>query len=277
MTVHEAPVFTDTGISKLIHDYLDKKREAEGKREIAGGRTWRASKLGSCLKAQYLEFALKQPPTFPDDAKSTKRFEVGDVWGEIFRRWFDGMGLLLHEELALDDPKLDVGAHVDFIIGNGKWKAGIELKSMQSRYFWHRINEGRTEIATDGHLIQAATYDLLSRQQGVTMPWYVVVVSKDDLTIEQSVVREEHREMALQRLHALNTAKALGVAPPCECTDEAAFWGGREWRWCSFYGGSPESRTESKSVKTDEKYANGKAKYKKVFTPDGECCVEAVS
>src|SRR5215469_3757363 len=172
-------------LAQAFDTHLLEKNDQESKRPIAGNATWRASRLGSCMRAQYLEHVLHVEPLIPLDALSLRRFEIGHFWTNQFKRWFEEMGLLLHEEYELHDPSLDIGAHADFIVGNKDWKAGVELKSMQSRYFWYRKKEGSETVASPAHLIQASVYDHLCQQQGINMPWYVITVSKDDLSIHQ--------------------------------------------------------------------------------------------
>lgn len=274
-------------VGRLIEDYLLRKREQEGKRKVAGGRRWRASRLGSCLRAQWLEAVEEREPLVTLKARSLKRYSVGDVWNDTFKRWFDDMHLLIHEEYALSDAELNVGGHVDFIIGNEKiiglmqegdfpppvWRCGIEIKSVHSTYFKYREREDGMETATPSMMVQAATYDVLSRRMGVEMPWVVVCVSKDDLMMGQTVVTEKWRTMALERIQLLNQCLAAGTPPPCECKMEQGLWGGREWRFCDYYAGSQESaETPHKEKVEGEFYKNGKPKYRTVYHPDGECC-----
>ena len=250
-------------ISDLLDAHLLAKRDAEGDRPVAGGMTWRASKLGSCLRQQYLELHLKQPKLEEFDALSLRRFEVGHQWGRQFARWFRDMGYDVEEEVELYNAALDVGAHGDFVVRGPGFKVGIELKSVNSRWFWRRTNDGEMTTASPDHMMQAATYQLLT---GHEFPWMVLSVSKDDLTMIQDVVTDEHCNIAMHRLAILNGAKATGVPPPCTCLDD---W---RWRYCGFYSGSDESKKTQHSEKTGELYANGKPKYRKAYKPDGECC-----
>lgn len=234
-------------ISAMLDAHLLAKREAEGEREIAGKCTWRASKLGSCLRAQYLEFFLKRPKFEEFDALTLRKFEVGHQWGRQFEEWFDRM-FDAHEvktEVELSDSSLDIGGHADFIVVNKDGPLGIELKSVNSRWFWYRAREKET-TASPEHMMQAAVYSLLTLNQ---FPWIVLTVSKDDLTMEQDVVTEEHRRAALDKLELLNGAKLGGDPPQCTCLT------GWEWKYCGYYAG------------------NRKAPYMKGAKPDGDCCV----
>ena len=238
---------TIPNISKLLYDHLIAKNKAEGERPVAGSMTWRASKLGSCLRAQYLEFYLKRPFLEEFDALSLRRFEVGHQWGRTFEEWFLEMGFGVRLEQELFDPALDIGGHADFILTGGlDVKLGVELKSVNSKWFWYRAREKET-TASPEHMMQAAVYSLLT---GNEFPWIVLTVSKDDLTIEQDVVTDEHRRLARERINILNAVKRPGVLPPpCTCKDD---W---QWKYCPYYAG------------------DRKAAKQKGAKPDGECCV----
>jgi len=235
-------------ISALLDAHLLAKREAEGDRLVAGGATWRASKLGSCLRAQYLEFFLKRPKLAEFDALTLRKFEVGHQWGRQFEEWFTNLGFTVYPEQELHDASLDIGGHADFILHNPETdvKLGVELKSVNSRWFWFRTKEKET-TASPEHMMQTAVYSLLTNNK---FPWIVLTVSKDDLTMEQDVVTDEHRAAALNRLTVLHAAKEGKIAPPvCTCL------GGWSWKYCGYYAG------------------DRKAAKQKGAKPDGECCV----
>lgn len=235
-------------ISSLLDSHLLAKNKAEGDRPVAGGMTWRASKLGSCLRAQYLEFYLKQPKIVPMDALSLRRFEIGHSWGRQFAQWFRDLGYRVSEEIELHDSSLDVGGHADFVIskydGDKHRPTGVELKSVNSKWFWYRTREKET-TASPEHMMQAAVYSLLTAN---AYPWIVLTVSKDDLTMQQDVVTEQHRQLAIDRIDTLNSAVSFNEIPPCTCLD------GWEFKYCSYYEG-------------DVKEAR-----KKGAKPDGKCC-----
>jgi len=240
---------TDTlaipNISNLLDAHLLAKRDMEGERKVAGGMTWRASKLGNCLRQQYLQFHLKRQPLHKDSALSLRRFEVGHQWNHQFAEWFADLGFDVYQEEEFSDSTLDIGGHADFTLINDEVKFGVELKSVNSKWFWYRTKEKET-TASPEHMMQAAVYEILT---GREYPWVVLTVSKDDLTMQQDVVTEEHCALALERLKILDQAKAIGIPPPCTCKDD---W---EWKFCPYYAG-------------DEKAARAKG-----AKPQGECCV----
>lgn len=242
-------------IATLVDSHLLDKHEREGKRPVTGGATFRASRLGACLRAQYLEAVVKAPPIVPITALTLRKFMAGDVYEEQFKQLFQEMGLLLDEQIELYDAELDVGANADFIIGDSEWKLGVECKSMNSMYFWYRTKESAPTTASLPHLLQAGMYNELCRRQGHDFEWVVMPVSRDDCYNTQDLVTQEHRAMALDRLATLRYAKETGQAPSCECNDPNAPWGGREWKWCPFYRGTDAS-----------------TKQKRNAHPDGPCC-----
>lgn len=217
-------------ISALLDQHLLAKRDAEPDRAISGGATWRASKLGSCLRQQYLEFCLKQPKLDEFSAQTLRRFEVGHQWGRQFAVWLADLGFEVQEEVELHDADLDIGAHVDFIITKDGQTTGIELKSVNSAWFSYR-DKAKETTASPENMMQAACYDILSRKQGRAHPWIVLTCSKDDLRMNQDEVTQAHRDLAEQTLRQLNAAKISGKPPECTCLD------GWVWKYCGFYEG----------------------------------------
>lgn len=234
MTVYEPPALVIPDLYALINTHLRTQYEAEQEREIVAGKTWRGSKLGYCLRRQYLEFGVKQPKLRGVSDTTLRKWAVGKIWGEAYLRWYSEMGLVLAEEAEMYADDLDVGAHADFILGSERWQCGVEVKSVHSAYFWYRKKNKET-TATFENMMQGAIYDILKRREGVTIPWLVQPTSKDDLFSTQDLVTEKHRKEALRRLEALNTALRTGEAPPCTCLDPKGEWGGGGWKMCDYY------------------------------------------
>jgi len=227
--------------------------EFEAQREIAGGRKWRASLLGSCLRRQYIELVEKRPYP-PVDARTQRIFQVGHLTGELIGKALKSAGILLEEELALDDEEWDIGAHVDFLIGgpvqNGDGDPfsqairervrqmfsdplpviGVELKSKSSKSFWWAKKKNEP-VAGENQLIQAATYDVLARKKNLHVDrWVVLSVSKDDLSMAEDYVTEEHRRKVMRRLMLLNNATEARDLP-CDCL---ITWNGKGWMYCPY-------------------------------------------
>lgn len=270
-------------LSTMLDEHLLAKAAAEGDREVTGGATWRASRIGSCLKQQYLEFHLKQPKVNDFDAQSLRRFEVGHSWSRQFAKWFEEMGFSVQEEVEFYDEELDLGAHADFILdredpelpGRIIQRLGVELKSVNSRAFWH------DDKAPIENMLQAACYDILYRKKGLSRSqvctWLVLRVSKDDLTMNQHLVTEHHRDMAMERLEILNTAKKTGVAPPCTCTEGDDPW---HYKYCGY---APQEAADDfarriknwKSAVTRWEKKNDDSPKPERPEAEFECCVEA--
>lgn len=237
-----------------VPGFLDAFYEAKANegRGVAGGMSWRASRLGWCPRAQYLESILKQPQP-PVDARTARIFQVGHLTARLFAEAFSEAGILLAEELPLSDKVLDLGGHVDFVVG-GPIKndnsplsralieafgdsslptVGVELKSKQSKSFWWAKKKGEP-VADVGQRMQAAAYSILAERVHYDVDrWVVLSASKDDLTIAETPVLEEDRQRALDRLALLNYAKEQQdpYALPCVCLTE---WGGRMRDYCSY-------------------------------------------
>lgn len=262
MTVTQAP-----SIQGMLDSYLLARREFDGNRETAEGALWRASNIGMCLRRQWME-AMKIPHTNEPDARSLRRFLIGDVTAEALLKAFWHLGVLRHpevpwgEELAMYDPELRVGGHVDAIIG-GKIEApgedvkeetrkflvyvrtklteaygpelpmtGVEFKTTNSRSWWHAAKQNRP-VAGEHQILQAATYDILaqSTQKVQVDRWVIACVSKDDCMIDEAGVTLGHKQKVLKRLEILNSAYDNGVVPDCECGE---MWGGKAVDWCAY-------------------------------------------
>jgi hypothetical protein len=272
--VNDAP-----DISALIDKHLQERWAKEAAEHKPSGRKWTASGLGGCLRAQYLSRHVGVKARRKPDNKARKRWDVGKMWHAKFGEWFDEMKVLESAELDLSDAELDIAAFADFVVADvaGYWRCGIELKSVQSRTFWHRATYAKT-VAKYENMMQSAMYSILARRKGMNLSgWLVVSVSKDDLTIEQDEVTDEHRTEALRRLEILRNSAATETAPDCTCLDVDAFGeGGWNWRWCDHYQGSEDSRTKQTEAPSGEVYKTGERKGQpkmvKKYVPDGPCC-----
>jgi len=247
----------DLSLADVLDIYFTTLGDVDAHRPVAGGRTWRGSLLGSCLRRQYIQ-AVEHRPLPLVDARTQRVFQVGHLTGRLIGEAFQALGILLEEELPLSDDELDIGAHVDFLIG-GPIQApgsddrllvtvrerlrarygpelpriGVELKSKNSKSFWWAAKKKET-VAGDHQLIQAACYDVLARRHGVPVDrWAVLSVSKDDLTLAEDHVTDWHRAQVVERLTALNKAKVAQdpSSLPCSCLTD---WGGKGWKYCPY-------------------------------------------
>lgn len=247
------PTLTDIRLADLLDTYFGAIGDVEDQREVAGGMTWRASLLGSCLRRQWLELVEKRPKA-RIDARTQRIFQVGHLTGELVKRAFETAGVLIAEELPLTGEEWNVGAHVDFLIGGPIQQGdsdplavvvrerlrqaygpelpviGVELKSKNSKSFWWAKKQ-KTTVAGENQLIQAATYDLLAQKKAVHVDrWAVLTIAKDDLTMAEDAVLPQHREEALRRLQALNQAQSASDLP-CDCLTT---WNGKGWKYCPY-------------------------------------------
>lgn len=245
----------------LITDILDisfTERARASHREVAGGMLWRASTLGNCLRRQYLEAVEKRP--LPDvDARTARIFEVGHLTGRLIGDALREAGVLLAEELPLHSRTLNLGGHVDFVVG-GKVNPpsddadspvrralaayfgdttlptiGVELKSKSSKSFWWAAKKGEP-VAGDNQRVQAAAYAILARRANYPVDsWVVLSVSKDDLALEETPVTQQDVDEAHRRIEALNDSEYSRVPPECSCFTD---WNGKAYRYCPYWTGS---------------------------------------
>ena len=249
-----ASTLTDLKLVDLLDLYFAGLGEVEAQREVAGGKTWRASLLGNCLRRQYIELVEKRP-TPPPDARTQRIFQVGHLTGQLIERAFRKLGVLIAEEYVLTDDEWNIGAHVDFLVGGPVLQPdsadplesflfervtaqygpvlptiGVELKSKNSRAFHYGRKNGGV-VAGTNQLIQAAAYDLLARKAGLHVDrWAVLSIAKDDLTMVEDEVLERHRDKALDRIEALNAATGPEDLP-CDCFEA---FGGKGWKFCPY-------------------------------------------
>lgn len=240
-------------LSELLDEFYGAIGEVEAQREIAGGKTWRASLLGSCLRRQYIEL-VEHRPYPPPDARTQRIFQVGHLTGNLIAHAFKTAGVLLEEELSLTDDEWDIGAHVDFLIGGPIQQGnddplailvrerlrqkygpvlpviGVELKSKNSKSFWWAKKKNET-VAGENQLIQAACYAELAARKALHVDrWAVLSVSKDDLSFAEDPVTDAHRASARERIHLLNNAHEARDLP-CTCLTD---WNGKGWMYCPY-------------------------------------------
>lgn len=229
-------------------------------REIAGGAIFRASEIGYCPRSTLLKARGAEPSRDTINEATLRRFEVGHMTAAWVGNLLSEAGMLVATEQPLHDPGWNLGGHADFIMRDGTSDTGgplvgVELKSMQSRAFWHGAKSENGTVAQPHQFLQAATYALLAERTNLRFGgeavgrWMVVSISKDDLTIAEDPVTEAHKAAAAARILLLNEHLSAGTLPGCECLT------GWMWRYCGFYRGSEESIKRKKA--------------------DGSCCEEA--
>lgn len=182
------------------------------------GRTWRASSLGSCARAQTLQRkGIGSSRSL--DAKTLRTFAWGDEVHSFVRKMFWRLGLVVSEEPTFADASLDVTGHVDLIWTPSGWHRsapahwsqewfdylnhlredwldtlggmypdgvpgdllGMELKSAHSLAMKRIINEG----PYPHHRIQAGAYKLMAASM-------TEITEKDGTTWSPSEVDRWH-------------------------------------------------------------------------------------
>lgn len=209
-------------IEQLITDALTKERY---KKEIT---SWHPSKLGSCLTGAYLERAGVQADE-EFDARTLRVFSAG----KHFEEWATGLiktsGKNVEEQVRIEWPDYNVTGYADLLMDDVVY----EIKSKNSRAFWHMVGNARSGRRGTGpsrhHEMQLWVYlKVLGRQRGE-----IVYISKDDLAIQQYPVYlndEKLEKEVVRELTILNQA-AKELLPPPVTFDE------KDWRakYCRFH------------------------------------------
>jgi len=216
-------MFLDSAIDAHLYEQVNASR-----RDVAGRKRWRASLIGSCLRAQYL--TEQGVAGLPIDARTARIFEVGHLTGRMVEGWFKDMGILLGAEVPFADDDLNLGAHADFIVKHEGSIVGLELKSKSSKSFWWAAKKNET-VAGHNQLLQAAACALLAERADYHVDyWQVMSISKDDLSIQLDDVTGAHMQEVIERCAQLNAATSH-LDLPCDCFE---VFGGKGWKWCKF-------------------------------------------
>lgn len=212
--------------------------------------SWRASAMGKCLREHYLK-RLGVAPTSPPDERTERIFKVGDVFHNWIQDTVDSQGYATEIEKELFDEELDLGGRCDLIVGLvdvGKtYSAGnlpptilYDIKTINSRAFWHLENSGKTvKEKYPQYWVQLGAYMLMLKRQGNPVDeGRIFLVSKDDLmTKEVSYHLDgELEERVLSELETLNNHWAEKTLPPCTCLDLYLDKNGKSSgpRYCSY-------------------------------------------
>lgn len=271
-------------VQNIYDAYLVARNDYNSRHRTESEALWWASSIGSCLRSQWLR-ANKIPPVRDMDVLSLRRFSVGDSTADALRTAWWHLGILIApetphgEEFRMFDPELRLSGRIDAIIG-GKVQdppegeqqkffsyirdaligvfgptlptIGVELKTTNSKSWWWAAKQNRP-VAGEHQLLQIAAYQVMAERLGEPKVdrWVIANVSKDDNLIDESAPTKVHRETVLKRINTLNNAFDAASPPACSCMED---FGGKGWRYCSWYSGSDESMKGKNPV------------------PDGECC-----
>jgi len=161
---------------------------------------WRSSSLGYCPRRQFYERAAVPKPD--DGFLASRTLWLGDMIHHGVQQMFRNSGLLIVEELALEDPDLHVQGHVDMVWGgvippellpgeegySPKWQAFL-LKyraDLLNLYGWERgfpitgtelksaAQYSAEKMYAEGpqfhHVMQTASYKLMADRHREQLP-----------------------------------------------------------------------------------------------------------
>lgn len=223
---------------------------------------WIASSLGYCPRRQQFERGqVKSDRVF--DLKTLRTFAWGRYLHTKVRNVFDKMGLLVAEEIALDDPELCVTGHMDGIIGgepetppnsepSDEFRQALrravsdtfgsppypliaqEYKSVNSRGMERMYREGHPyhhqeiQLATYFHLADRNPEQLVTSENlKIEMPehWQLVCIGKDSWGVLTFGLNGSVKEETLERIQWLNDHWQTQQLAPCECEKWMAKFG----------------------------------------------------
>lgn len=215
---------------------------------------WIASSLGYCARRNVYERGIgKGDRSF--DQKTLRTFAWGRFLHTQVRNILDDFGILVAEEVEVDDDELQVVGHGDAIIGGTPslptkpakrtelWKAlnealtdsfgpppypliWQEYKSVNSRGMQRLYNEDKPY---PHQILQLATYRILAERNpdqlksadglAIELPeiWQLVCVGKDAWGVLTFGLNDRNVEEARERIAWLNDHWREEKLPPCEC------------------------------------------------------------
>lgn len=223
---------------------------------------WIASSLGYCARRNVYERGIAHAGTRTFDAKTLRTFAWGRFLHTKVRNMLDDFGILVAEEVEIDDPELQLTGHGDAIIGgqpgepDTPFKEALrdalvelfgpppyeliwqEYKSVNSNGMQRLYKEGKPY---SHQAVQLAAYHILAHRNPdqvktadgllIEMPnvWQLVCVGKDSWGVQTFGLTAAHIEEAQGRIDWLNEHWSEQKLPPCEC---------EPWMWkygvCAF-------------------------------------------
>jgi len=182
-------------IQNLINEMVNRKENHQQTH-------WHASRLGNCLRGQYLE-RIGAEPDEPLDDRVKRIFAVGDLFeGFVINTVASHTGTRIMTQISVLDEERDISGKADLWVSHGGEAELYELKSKHSKSFHYMRKKGKP---MEQHALQLWIYlDNLEIEKG-----NVLYVSKDDLCVEEYPIRrhsEDLREETERRLDLLNKA-----------------------------------------------------------------------
>lgn len=242
-----APQMAGFLLEPIIQLYISANREwvqrtYRGRR----GGLFRASSFVNCPRVVMLERAGIEELRVLDE-KTERTFAWGDLLQRFVSEIFRDLGILVDEEVELEDKELQVAAHADLVVGGvvqltpdpnsttpehydfltyvrglleqrfGKELPviGVEVKSANSKAMKY-IYEGGPKRH---NMLQAACQKLLAKRLGTPIfdYWQLLYIGKDWGGTHEFNISEDWEEAALRRLVDLKEVWESGVFPPCTC------------------------------------------------------------
>lgn len=235
----------------LINSHVAKLGKEKSERT-----TWRASSLGKCPRAAFYK-RLGVEETSPLDERTQRVFKVGDIFHEWIQDIANDEGYALAIEYELEDKKLDLEGRCDLIVHADKKRILVDIKTINSRAFWHLEKSGKTvQEKYPQYVRQLGAYMLMLKKNGEPVDeGRVLLVSKDDLMLKEVTyyLTTELEQAVTEELEMLNKHWAEKTLPPCRCMELYIGKDGKSSgpRYCNY-------KTEGKNQCCDESLAKGK-------------------
>lgn len=206
---------SEFSLMQTVNEHVAKLGEEKQERT-----TWRASSLGGCPRKQfYKRLGIKE--TSPPDERTQRVFKVGDIFHGWIQDIADKEGYAFAIEEELEDRDFDLEGRCDLIIKAGDKKILVDIKTINSRAFWHLENSGKTVAEKFPQYVkQLGAYMLMLKKGAVPVDeGRILLVSKDDLTMKEVsyFLTEELEKSVIEELSMLNKHWREKTLPPCTC------------------------------------------------------------
>lgn len=221
-------------LQALINSHVAKLGE-----EKKAYESWRASSLGGCPRKHFYK-RLGIEETSPPDERTQRVFEVGNIFHEFIQGIADKSGHAAEIETEMYDKELDLGGRCDLIGGNPPQRILWDIKTINSRAFWHLENSGKTLAEKFPQYVQQlGAYMLMLKRDGNPVDeGRILLVSKDDLMMKEVTfhLTPELEQSVKEELELLNKHWAEKTLPPCTCNQLYLDKNGKSSgpRYCSY-------------------------------------------
>ena len=194
-----------TSLSHLLDQQLKSERE-----ERKSSR-FHVSSAGQCYRKRYWQRA-NQPQTNPPDERGLRIFAVGNLFHEWIQAKLGLMGILISKEQPVKDEHRS--GRIDAVTLQDGQYIIYDFKTVHSRKFWYLTKKNETDPQ---YAHQIVTYlDMLGGQFG-NPQLRILYISKDDLALEEIVIRPQDWTRAVQEdWDEMIDYWERGVLPPAE-------------------------------------------------------------